>query len=185
VGWSIGFDQRWRRDVGYGVPATCDYPGCERSIDRGLAFVCGGRPYGGAFGCGLFFCSDHQFGVEFPLGDLTPSEVEPDGLVSVDDDGNPVIYVGQVCERCADFLQAGGDLEPFTPSLDTVEWMAFKLLHPSWQEWRDGHADEVSAMRQSIIDRLPLMPPDAISRIVAEFEFDDINADDTRRLLRL
>lgn len=23
MGWSIGFDSNWNRDVGYGVPATC------------------------------------------------------------------------------------------------------------------------------------------------------------------
>ena len=44
MGWSIGFDRRWNRDIGYGVPATCDQPGCGADIDRGLAFVCGGDP---------------------------------------------------------------------------------------------------------------------------------------------
>lgn len=61
MGWSIGFDSRWNRDIGYGVPATCDFPGCGADIDRGLAFVCGGEPYGGERGCGLFFCGEHMF----------------------------------------------------------------------------------------------------------------------------
>lgn len=59
MGWSIGFDSNWNRDIGYGVPATCDYPGCNEKIDRGLAYVCGGEPYGGSRGCGLYFCSKH------------------------------------------------------------------------------------------------------------------------------
>lgn len=59
MGWSIGFDNRWNRDIGYGVPAFCDYPGCSEEIDRGLSFVCGGEPYGGERGCGLYFCSEH------------------------------------------------------------------------------------------------------------------------------
>lgn len=63
MGWSIGYDTRWQRDIGYGVPATCDYPGCGEKIDRGLAHVCGSEPFGGEHGCGLFFCADHQVGM--------------------------------------------------------------------------------------------------------------------------
>lgn len=59
MGWSIGYDRKWRRDIGYGVPALCDHPGCGKDIDRGLAYVCGGEPYGGDHGCGLYFCSAH------------------------------------------------------------------------------------------------------------------------------
>jgi hypothetical protein len=62
MGWSIGFDTRWGRDIGYGVPATCDHPGCRAKIDRGLAYVCGGEPYGGEDGCGLYFCEKHGGG---------------------------------------------------------------------------------------------------------------------------
>lgn len=60
MGWSLGFDSRWNRDIGYGVPAWCDYPGCVEEIDRGLAHVCcGQQAYGGDDGCGLYFCSRH------------------------------------------------------------------------------------------------------------------------------
>lgn len=59
MGWSLGFDTRWQRDIGYGVPAVCDHSGCHKSIDRGLSYVCGALPYGGDKGCGLFFCDDH------------------------------------------------------------------------------------------------------------------------------
>lgn len=61
MSWSIGFDSAWKRDIGYGVPATCDHPGCDEKIDRGLSHVCGGDPYGGYRGCGLHFCSDHLY----------------------------------------------------------------------------------------------------------------------------
>jgi hypothetical protein len=60
MGWSIGFDSNWNRDIGYGVPATCDHPNCTSTIDRGLAYVCGGEPYGGERGCGLYFCGRHM-----------------------------------------------------------------------------------------------------------------------------
>lgn len=65
MGWSIGFDSNWQRDIGYGVPCTCDHPECDAEINRGLACVCGGEPHGGDDGCGLFFCGKHLvLGVE-------------------------------------------------------------------------------------------------------------------------
>lgn len=59
MGWSIGYDNQWERDIGYGVPAYCDHPKCDCEIDRGLSYVCGGEPYGGEKGCGLYFCPPH------------------------------------------------------------------------------------------------------------------------------
>lgn len=59
MSWSIGYDDNWKRDIGYGVPAYCDHPGCGEEIDRGLGCVCGGEPYGGEKGCGLYFCGKH------------------------------------------------------------------------------------------------------------------------------
>lgn len=59
MSWSIGYDENWARDIGYGVPAICDHPKCSEKIDRGLSYVCGGEPYGGEKGCGLFFCPEH------------------------------------------------------------------------------------------------------------------------------
>lgn len=59
MGWQVGYDGNWKRDIGYGVPAICDRPGCGADIDRGLGYVCGGEPYGGEHGCGLFFCGEH------------------------------------------------------------------------------------------------------------------------------
>jgi hypothetical protein len=59
MGWEIGFDEQWKRDIGYGVPSICDHPDCSEKIDRGLSYVCGGDAYGGARGCGLYFCYKH------------------------------------------------------------------------------------------------------------------------------
>lgn len=88
MSWAVGYDERWQRDIGYGVPATCDHPGCGAKIDRGLAYVCGGEPYGGEHGCGLFFCDAHML---LPL------------------DGKII----QQCERCA----AGKDPFEPTPDV--------------------------------------------------------------------
>lgn len=73
MGWAVGFDTRWNRDIGYGVPATCDHPGCGKEIDRGLAYVCGGEPYGGDQGCGLYFCGAH---LAFACDDPGPQRCE-------------------------------------------------------------------------------------------------------------
>lgn len=62
MGWAVGYDSNWKRDIGYGVPAICDHPKCNARIDRGLGYVCGAEPYGGDMGCGLFFCAKHEVG---------------------------------------------------------------------------------------------------------------------------
>jgi hypothetical protein len=63
MGWQVGYDWNWRRDIGYGVPAVCDFPRCNEEIDRGLGFVCcDEEPYGGDRGCGLYFCEKHMKG---------------------------------------------------------------------------------------------------------------------------
>ena len=63
MSWALGFDPTWKRDIGYGVTAYCDHPDCNAKIDRGLSYVCGGEPYGGDSGCGLYFCGKHLHGV--------------------------------------------------------------------------------------------------------------------------
>lgn len=64
MGWSVGYDSNWGRDIGYGVPAICDFPECGAEIDRGLYYICGGEPFGGSEGCGLYFCDGHLWYVE-------------------------------------------------------------------------------------------------------------------------
>ena len=123
MGWSIGFDSRWNRDIGYGVPAICDHPGCDAEIDRGLSYVCGSEPYGGEKGCGLYFCEDHREYREF-------------------EDGEHAC----VCERCADEnSETWFDAKP-----DTPQWIQWKLTHESWQRWRDENPAEVTRLRASL-----------------------------------
>jgi hypothetical protein len=122
MGWSIGYDGQWNRDIGYGVPALCDHPGCTEEINRGLSYVCAGeRPYGGG-GCGLFFCEKHRQHQVY-----SGSE-----------------FMGFGCERCA----AGVD--PFEAKTDLARWMAWKLADDSWQQWRDENPKEVEALRSAL-----------------------------------
>ncbi|MBF6333672.1 hypothetical protein [Nocardia transvalensis] len=117
MGWSVGFDPKWNRDIGYGVPAHCDHPGCTAEIDRGLSYVCGGEPYGGDKGCGLYFCDNH----------LWFSWRSADGT--------------QLCERCIH------DREPFTPTPDIPRWITWKLTDSSWAQWRTDNPDKVQQLR--------------------------------------
>lgn len=107
MGWSVG--EFKGRDIGYGVPAICDHPGCGASIDRGLSYVCGGEPYGGEHGCGLFFCYEHR------------------RHAGARRDNAPL------CSRCYSGRQ------PFEPTPDTPEWVKHKLTDESWAMWRAEH----------------------------------------------
>lgn len=116
MGWGIGYDSNWGRDIGYGVPAECDHPDCSKKIDRGLGYVCGGDVYGGEHGCGLFFCGEH-------LAHYRIETEQEEGTWEAE-------FTPAICERCA----AG--LEPFDAKPDIHEWVMFKACHPSWKRWR-------------------------------------------------
>lgn len=124
MGWSLGYDEQWKRDIGYGVPAQCDHHGCDEQIDRGLGYVCGGEPYGGDVGCGLYVCSKHQFYTGKRRGEKN------------------------VCFKC---LWGNRGKEPFfKPSPDVREWIEHKLSDESWSEWRAENPDQVAAMTAAL-----------------------------------
>lgn len=130
MGWSIGYDSHWERDIGYGVPAYCDHPGCKEEIDRGLAYVCGGEPYGGDRGCGLYFCGKHR------------------RLYFVRSDGE--MQYRELCKQCAPRRH-----KPFTPTPDCPDWIKHKLIDESWQQWRDENPDKVEALKEAIKKGVP------------------------------
>lgn len=120
MGWSIGYDSRHKRDVGYGVPAICDHPGCNEAIDRGLSYVCGTEPFGGEHGCGLYFCSVHRR-TAGPRRDTV-----------------------DLCARC----YTNRPHYPIKP--DVPEWMRHKLTDESWARWRLEHPDLTAAIRLAL-----------------------------------
>jgi hypothetical protein len=73
MGWAYGIAHDGR-EIGYGVEATCDQPGCDAKIDRGIGYLCGGHDalgvvIDGADGpsCGKYYCPEHNydiFGIE-------------------------------------------------------------------------------------------------------------------------
>ena len=126
MGWSIGYDEKWKRDVGYGVPALCDEPCCKTLIDRGLSYVCGGEPFGGDHGCGLYFCEQHLRYCVVPSESGGRNERN------------------QFCARCC------SSAEPYEPKPDVPQWMRWKLEDVSWQEWRDENPAEVEQLRAAL-----------------------------------
>jgi len=99
MGWSLGYDTKWHRDIGYGVPAYCDAPKCNAEIDRGLSFVCGAEePCGGENGCGLYFCSAHKYFHHFRDG-----------------------TIGFFCKRCITHKP------PYEPKPEHPRWLRWKL----------------------------------------------------------
>jgi hypothetical protein len=116
MGWSIGFDSNWNRDIGYGVPATCDHPDCTAKIDRGLAHVCGGEPYGGERGCGLYFCGRH----------MTCSAFGP-----------------QLCDRCAT-RRKPFDAKPDHPAW--IEWKLTDDSWEQWRDENPAEAENLCAL---------------------------------------
>ncbi len=112
--WAIGYDEHWNRDIGFDVPAICDHPDCIAAIHRGVDHVCGGEPYGGDSGCGLYFCEAH---------------LESKAL---DDGAEPT----PVCAQCASGKPA------FEPTPDTKEWVNYKETSNYWAGWRAYHQNK-------------------------------------------
>ena len=138
MGWEIGYDSAWDRDVGYGVPTECDHPNCNAQIDRGLSYVCGGEPYGGELGCGLFFCEDHLFYAEKTpeYAQSPPSDAEMREYEEVHGDETGDF----VCERCRDWHEQDvpkGEFKTFEPKPDVEAWAYHKATDSSWAEWRE------------------------------------------------
>lgn len=48
------------RHIGYGWQCVCDEPGCDKRINRGMAYLCGEWPGETERGCGRYFCEDHR-----------------------------------------------------------------------------------------------------------------------------
>lgn len=82
MGWANCGEDSKGRPIGYAHSAVCDHPGCNKEIDRGLSYACGGM-HGdcGGQACEKYFCTDHLFYVdhesmgydELSVGQLCPS----------------------------------------------------------------------------------------------------------------
>lgn len=59
MGWGDCGEDSKGRPIGYLHPATCDHPGCDAKIDRGLSYACGGMHGETVYGCEDYFCEKH------------------------------------------------------------------------------------------------------------------------------
>jgi hypothetical protein len=57
MGWGHGILNG--KEIGYNVKAKCEYPGCDKEINRGLAYACGENHGEGEDFCDGYFCYDH------------------------------------------------------------------------------------------------------------------------------
>jgi hypothetical protein len=118
MGYSVyQVGHRWG---GYGVPATCEHPDCNKEIDRGIAFACGGEPFS-EHGCDRYFCYKHLIYHQFNMGG-----------------GRECV---QVCERCAKRKS------PFPYKPERPEWIKHLLTDDSWEEWRKQNPDAVKELK--------------------------------------
>lgn len=92
MGWSDCGKDSTGRPIGYGFPATCDHPGCDAKIDRGLSYVCGSMHGEDEWSCERYFCEQHKR-----------------NYVYEDCAGGRLITV---CDECAAFLLGTGEWGP-------------------------------------------------------------------------
>ena len=114
--------QRWG---GYGVPAICEHPSCNKEIDRGVSFACGGEPFS-EYGCDRYFCDKHRY-YSYP-------RFNEDG-VTIDED-----FCVALCEKCKN-----GE-EPFDYKQEHKDWVKHLLTDKSWAEWRKNNQEEVKKL---------------------------------------
>ena len=122
-------------DIGYGrfggweVPAICEHPDCNKEIDRGISYACGGEPRSDP-GCDKYFCEKHL--------------ISSDCLAHIDEDECEK-YSGDceyqdLCERCIKD-EVEFDYKPEHP-----EWIKQILTHESWERWRKENPEEVKKL---------------------------------------
>jgi hypothetical protein len=119
-----------RRWGGYDVPAICEHPDCDKEIDRGMSYACGGEPFS-EIGCDMYFCEKHTEMVGFD---------ECNEPCKHDEDCDCEFV--EVCERCAKG-ELSFDYKPEHPV-----WVRHLLKDESWAEWRKENPDEVNVLNR-------------------------------------
>jgi hypothetical protein len=87
MGWANCGEDKNGRPIGYAHSSVCDHDGCNKEIDRGLSYACGGMHGDDEYSCEKYFCYEHM-----------SNWVE-------DDQGGTV----RVCNSCANELLESGD----------------------------------------------------------------------------
>lgn len=145
MSWSIGYCSNHKRDIGYGVPAPCDHPGCNVIIDRGMSYLCCENIHH-SVSCGGYFCAEHRdnyvYADEVP--DMDDEELEAlglDGSEAEEDDDDGVI-------ACRHRIE---------PRKEAVEWLEFMLSNESWQKWRELNPERVQHFKERLANKGELL----------------------------
>lgn len=94
MGWgNCGTDSNGR-PIGYVFEATCDHPGCNAEIDRGLSYACGDMHGDDEISCEKYFCGEHRRNFILQAGryrqvcdECAKAAVESDFWMYDDDEG--------------------------------------------------------------------------------------------------
>ncbi len=60
MGYSIGFNNTTKRNIGYEVPCHCDHPGCDKIINRGMSYSSDIENSKTNCDAGIFLCEEHM-----------------------------------------------------------------------------------------------------------------------------
>lgn len=104
MGWAhCGLDSKGR-EIGYSIEATCDHPGCDKVINRGLGCVCGDMHGEDEYSCEGYFCGQHKSGAY--IDDILEELVEDDTLKKKISDQMKCYYSvfekGTTCLACSE-----------------------------------------------------------------------------------
>lgn len=99
MSWSHCGTDKKGRPIGYAHDATCDHPGCNEVIDRGLSYVCGGMHGEDEHSCDKYFCQDHlEWTLEYE-GDY--KNICQDCMIRLTTSGDYVLHVDDwVIKKC-------------------------------------------------------------------------------------
>lgn len=125
MGWANCGQDSKGRPIGYAHAGTCDETGCERNIDRGLSYACGGMHGESELYCEGYFCPAH--------------------LSST--------HEGMLCARCRDALGTDPDEVP-DEVIDSIYWEFDELLRAGETQEIDWRLARVDPSELSIIETL-------------------------------
>ena len=144
MSWCIGFSKEQNRDVGYGVPAICDHPGCSNAINRGIGYLCC-EDISHVASCQGYFCEDHRH--NYTLGDEL-EDMEPEELeeleelgVNIDDPETQLRIAEGDIIRC--HHQA-------IERKESAVWLEHCLTDDSWETWRNQNPAMVTAYQKAL-----------------------------------
>lgn len=133
----MGYQVYWEggRWCGYGVPAYCDFPGCDQEIDRGVSYKC-----------------EREWGYRYFDSD-TGEELFEDEIYDPTRDVIEQEY--QYYTDCGGFFcgthESHSDHDMFMehPPEHPV-WLRHILTNATWREWRRENPSLVKRYRQEL-----------------------------------